>query len=483
MSSAIYSAVSGLKAQQQKLDVISNNIANINTAGYKSQRVSFSDLLSQTIKGATAPSSSSNTGGINPMQVGLGVSVSSIDTDMSTGSTESTGNSMDVSIGGDGYFIVTGGSNSDYEFTRAGNFGVDKNGNLTVNGMKVCGWQSRTTNSDGTYSYNTQSSVEGINLFSDSYNGNKKIIAPKATTSATLSGNLDPTATAIGSGLSSIGSSTTSGTTTTTIAADTTDGSLKKTVTDSSTSSTSTSTVDPDSTSTMTVYDSEGNKYEAKVNYYKCYTDSTTSNTTWYWNVTSGSSSLSVSSPTSGYVEFDSNGKLVTGSSYSTTPSVTLQPASSVGSSSFSVKLDMSGLSTYTSSSDSSVTVDADGYAAGELSGVSIGSDGIITGSYSNGQKQPLAQIALATFTNPSGLSKVGDNLYTTTVNSGDFNGGVTAGSSGTGTLSSGTLEGSNVDLSSEFSDLAVTQRAYQANSKVITTSDSMMETLINMIR
>jgi len=458
MSTAIYSGVSGLKSQQTKLDVIGNNIANISTTGYKSQSVSFSDILSQTISGATGPSSSSNRGGTNPEQVGLGVIVGSVATNMTTGSTQTTGNSMDVSIGGNGFFIVQSGTGSEYEFTRAGNFGVDQSGNLTVNGLKVCGWEQYTTDSSGTNAYNTQKSVEPINVFTDSINGNKKIIAPQATSSAALSGNLDPTKTAKGTGLTTIGTVPTTS----------------------------------DSTTTMSVYDTEGNSYDVQVKISKCYTDASTGgsaagsgNTSWYWETVSSAANLTVGTPSSGYIEFDSNGKLITTdtSNFNTTPSITLNPSSSVGAGSFTVKLDMSGISTYTSSTTSSVTADPNGYAAGELSDISVGSDGIITGSYSNGEKQPLAMIALANFTNSAGLEKVGNNLYKTTTNSGDFTGGVEAGGSGTGTLSSGTLEGSNVDLAEQFSDMMVTQRAYQANSKIITTSDEMMETLINMIR
>lgn len=565
---SMYTGVAGLKAQQTKLDIIGNNIANISTNGYKSQRVSFSDLLSQTLSSATGPSSTTNQGGTNPKQVGLGVSVGATDTNMSTGSTQSTGNSMDVSIGGSGFYIVMG-ANGEYEYTRAGNFGVDKEGNLTINGKKVCGWQEYSTSASGTNTYNTQKTVEPINVFSDAVNGNKKIIAPKATTTETLTGNLDPTKTAKGTALNNIG--------------------------------TVPSTAD--SMTTMTVYDAQGNKYDIQVKLSKCYTDASTNgkatgnvtlatggytvtagtsdqlslavdggaaaqitipagtyasasafvtavntainsntalagkvkaeltssgnlsfvstssgaasgvtvadgtntgalalyvgtatttagvtntgNTSWFWQAVSSSSNITVGTPSSGYLEFDSKGKLITtdAANYNTTPSLTLTPSASVGSAAFSVKLDMAGISTYTSSSESKVSASGNGYAAGELSDVSIGSDGVITGAYSNGQKQPLGMIALANFTNPAGLKKVGNNLYTTTTNSGEFTGGVVAGSNGTGSLSSGTLEGSNVDLAEQFSDMMITQRAYQASSKVITTESSLMETLINMVR
>ncbi|MBU2703567.1 flagellar hook protein FlgE [Sporomusaceae bacterium BoRhaA] len=566
MSSAMDSGVSGLKAQQTKLNIIGNNIANISTPGYKSQRATFSDIFSQTIRAATGPSASSGRGGTNPMQIGLGVNVSSINTDMSTGSTQSTGNNRDASIGGDGFFIVKDGNGSEYKFTRAGNFGVDKEGNLTVNGMKVCGWQQYTTDANGKITYNTQTAVQPINVFADGVNGNKKIIPPKASTIGVLSGNLDPTKTARGTSMHNIG------------------------VVPST----------PDSLTTMTVYDAQGNSYDVQVKMSKCCTDASTGgaatgsvvlanggytvtkdtgdqfklavdggaateitippgtyaspsafvaavntaissvpdlagkvtakltsdgklsfvsastggssaivvtdgtntgamaayvgtatatvgvthtgNTSWFWQAASSSKDMTVGAPSFGYLEFDSNGKLLTtdAANFNAMPNITLRPT---GSGPITVKMDMSGISTYMNSGETKVTGGTDGYAAGDLDDFSIGSDGTIIGSYNNGQKQSLGMIALAQFTNSAGLEKVGDNLYTTTTNSGNFTGGVAAGSGGTGSLSAGTLEGSNVDLAEQFSDMMITSRAYQANSKIITTQDTMQETLINMVR
>lgn len=455
MMMSMYSGVSGLRAQQSKLDVIGNNIANVNTTGYKQQTVSFSDLLSQTLSGATAASTTTNRGGTNPKQIGLGVSVGSIDTIMTTGSTQSTGNSTDVSIGGSGFFIVQGGTTGDYQFTRAGNFGVDESGNLTVGGMTVCGWQDYggVAQADGTYEYDTQKEVEPINLFSDSYNGNKKVIAPQATTAATLSGNLDPSSTAQGTALDSIGTDYTS-----------------------------------DATSTMTVYDAQGNSYDVQVKFSKCYVDTTDADnpvTSWYWETDSTSSNLTASG--SGYITFDADGKIITTDStnHNTNPNITLTPTGDTASATaFDVSLDLTGISTYTSTSTSGVSVSQiDGYESGELQDFTIGSDGLLTGVYSNGQTQPLGMTALATFANSAGLEKIGTNLYITTANSGDFTGGVEAGTAGTGTLSSGTLEMSNVDLAQQFSEMMITQRAYQANSKIISTSDEMLETLVNLIR
>lgn len=452
MMLSMYSGVSGLKAQQMKLDIIGNNIANVSTVAYKSQRVVFADLLSQTIAAATAANDKSNTGGTNPKQVGLGVSVGSIDTNMTVGSGQTTGNSTDLTISGNGYFIVQGGGIGSNQFTRAGNFGVDNDGNLTVGGLKVCGWQYYDVQSDGSYEYNTQKSVEPINLFSDSYNGNKMIIAPEATTSSALTGNLDPSLTAQGSALDDIG-------------------------TDYST----------DATTTMTVYDAVGNSYDVQVNFSKCYVDTTDPDnpvTSWHWEIASSSSDLTVSG--SGYIQFDKNGNIITTdtTNYNPNPEITLTPQGSyAAAAAFDISLDFNNLSTYQSSGSNGVTVKSiDGYEAGDLQDISISSDGVIYGVYSNGQTQPLAMIALANFDNPSGLQKVGKNLYVTTANSGAYTGGLVAGTGGTGTMSSGILEMSNVDLAEQFSEMMITQRAYQANSKVISTADEMLQTVINMV-
>jgi len=458
MMMSMYSGVSGLKAQQTKLNVIGNNIANVSTTGYKYQTVSFSDLLSQTLSGATAANTATNQGGTNAKQIGLGVGVSATTTVMTTGSTQSTGNSSDVSISGDGFFIVKGGSSGEYQFTRAGNFGVDANGNLTVGGLTVCGWQDYggAAQADGTYTYDTQKTVEPINLFSDSYNGNKQIIAPEATTAATLTGNLTSSATASGTALNDIGTGF------------------------------SFDTTDADAITTMTVYDAQGNSYDVQVNFKKCYVDTTDADnpvTSWYWEADSSDTTLSNAS---GYITFDSTGKIIpvtdSTADYTTSPKITIAGSDSVTP--FEISLDLTGISTYTSSSSNGVSVSQiDGYESGELQDFTIGSDGVITGVYSNGQTQPLGMIALATFANAAGLEKIGNNLYVTTANSGAFTGGVPAGSKGTGSLSSGTLEMSNVDLAEQFSEMMITQRAYQANSKIISTSDEMMQTLINMVK
>ena len=265
----------------------------------------------------------------------------------------------------------------------------------------------------------------------------------------------------------------------------------------------------------MTVYDVLGNKYDVSLNISKCATgtlykkDSSgtltaVTATTEYWNVSTSDSDISIarsSSTTatdSGYLAYDSSGEMLTGDYYTdslgankvtfaNSSSMTIAPATTTTTttpnfSSFDVKLNFKGISEYTNSSGYTVKASgSDGYASGDLEDFTVSKDGVITGTYSNGQTQPLGQIALAVFDNPSGLDKSGSNFYTVSSNSGSYTGGVVAGSGGSGSLSSGTLEMSNVDLSSQFSEMMIAERAYQASSKLITATDDMMKTVINM--
>ncbi|MEA4846525.1 MAG: flagellar hook protein FlgE [Clostridiaceae bacterium] len=453
MMRSLFSGVSGLKVHQQKMDIIGNNIANVNTVAYKSSRVTFSDILSQTISGATSADTSTGRGGSNPMQIGLGVNISSVDTITTGGSTETTGNTTDLSISGNGFFIVRNGSNSTYEFTRAGNFTVDKMGNLvTSDGMNVYGWldYGGVKQSDGTYEFDTDKTVEAINIYSDDYSGNKKIISAKATENATFTGNLCSSEEALGTDLTTISD-----------------------------------TAEAQFTSTMTVYDSLGNEYEIEVEFTKCYVgsdDDGNAITTWRWQIPD-TSDLTMDSGNSGFIAFDSDSDIVTDdTSYPATSQLVISPGSTVGSNDLTINIDFSTLNM--NSNDSSVeTSSVDGYTSGTLSEYSIGSDGIIMGVYSNGKQQPLGMIALASFANPSGLLRSGSNNYIATANSGDFINGSAVGSDGTGTLTSGALEMSNVDLSNEFSQLIITQRGFQANSRVITASDEMLQELVNLKR
>jgi flagellar hook protein FlgE len=198
---------------------------------------------------------------------------------------------------------------------------------------------------------------------------------------------------------------------------------------------------------------------------------------------TTAAGTVTLSAPatlTEGSTTFNYTAESTNSYTKDTTPTLTLTPTNgSVAA--FDVNMDFSDLLSYTSSTTSKVTGTPNGYESGELQSVSISSDGTIVGTYSNGQSQALAKIALATFTNPEGLEKVGSNLYAVSANSGNYT-TVVAGSGGSGSLSAGTLEMSNVDLAEQFSNMMISQRAYQANSKVISTADEMLQSLINMV-
>jgi len=379
------------------------------------------------------------------MQVGLGLGVATIDTLMTRGSVQRTDNPTDLAIEGDGFFIVKGGAADTFKFTRAGNFGIDRLGNLvTGGGLNVYGWQSYTKQPDGTYKFDTESPVEPINLYSDDVNKNKRMIAAKATTYAMFEGNLDASY-AINTGAASGASSVTN-------------------------------VNNNKFTMPITVYDSLGNSYKISVAFRK--TAVTGGATEWTWEVESGNGVTA--SGATGTILFDTEGQVIETSSV--TPTITIIPASSVGSQNINVKLDFSRLTMYAADSSAKAT-NVDGYPAGSLVDFSIGSDGMITGIYSNGKQQPLGLIALAGFDNPAGLQKVGENMYLPTTNSGEFKKGVKAGSEGLGSLNPGTLEMSNVDLSKEFTEMIITQRGFQANSRIITTSDEMLQELVNLKR
>lgn len=431
MMRSMFSGVSGLRAHQQRMDVIGNNVANVNTVGFKSSRVTFQEVFNQTLSGASAPNSATNRGGTNPMQVGLGTGVGSIDTLMSTGSSERTDNATDLSISGDGFFIVKGSSADTFKFTRAGNFGLDKLGNL-VSGSGYCvyGWQKK--NPDG--SFDTESPVEPINLYTDANNGNKKIIPAKVTSNAAFSGNLDA-------------------------------GKPKADATQFAVP--------------FSVYDALGNSYELSVNFYKKDVDD--EGTTWAYTITRDNGKEAPTELTvkeASEVKFSPEGKIIGGASNS----VEVLAKDESGADNFNIDLNFNNLTMYAADS-SVVPADINGYSTGTLTTFSIGSDGIITGVYSNGEQQSLGCVALASFSNPAGLEKVGDNLFIPTTNSGNFTKGLAAGTGGTGTLTPGTLEMSNVDLSSEFTNMIITQRGFQANSRIITTSDEMLQELVNLKR
>ncbi len=442
MMRSMFASVSGLKAHQTRMDVIGNNIANVNTVAYRGSRVSFQEVFSQTIKGAGAPDPMSGRGGTNPIQVGLGIGVGAVDTITTRGSLQRTDNPTDVSIEGEGFFIVKGSEGDTYKFTRAGNFGIDKLGNLvTSNGMSVYGWQDygRKANEDGTYTFDTDKPVEAMNIYSDDYNKNKRIIPARASSEIVLAGNLDATYADLDPG-------------------------------------------DPAQFSVpISIYDSLGNEHKVNIEFVKV--DIVQNDYARFeWRIPNAGD-LAVTAGAAGEIDFDLSSTAPGEIKGDTTATVSFTPdPNTIGAEAFDVVIDFSKLSMYAADS-SAKPISIDGYPTGNLVTFNVGADGMITGIYSNGQQQPLGLIGMATFDNPAGLQRVGDNVYIPTTNSGDFKRAVKAGAQGVGTLNPGTLEMSNVDLAKQFTEMIVTQRGFQANSRIMTTVDEMLQEMANMKR
>lgn len=438
MMRSMFSGVSGLRAHQTRMDVIGNNVANVNTVGFKSGRVTFQEIFSQTLKGASAPDAATGRGGTNPMQIGLGLGVGAVDTITTRGSLQRTDNPTDMSIEGDGFFICKGGATDTFRFTRAGNFGIDKLGNLvTGSGLNVYGWQALKT--DGSGEFDTEKPIEPINLYTDAYR-NKRIISAKATSRAQLSGNLDAAMPLV----------------------DESDDLQAEQM----------------FSVPMTVYDRLGNDYKVDVLFWKV--DADADGSTWRWEIVTDGD-ITVTLPDETQLVFDDEGIISSGQS----ATVTFKPGDGTtnesGTGEFEVVFDFSKITSF--ASDNSVKPQSvDGYPSGSLVSFSVGSDGILTGIYDNGQQQSLGLIAISGFENPAGLQKVGDNMYIPTTNSGEYK-AVKPGTGGTGTLNPGTLEMSNVDLSKEFTEMIITQRGFQANSRIITTSDEMLQELVSLKR
>jgi flagellar hook protein FlgE len=401
MLRSMFSAISGLRAHQTKMDVVGNNIANVNTVGYKSQTTVFEDTLSQLLRNGSAPQN--GTAGSNPAQVGLGVKLSGISTNWTQGSTQNTGRSTDFMISGDGFFMTKAGSENLY--TRAGSFDFDGVGNLvTPDGGILQGWLA----DPATGQINNNGPVTNMAI---PYG---QVLAPVATTKGAAAGNLSADA-AVG-----------------------------------------------DSVETqINMYDELGNAHQVS------YVFTKTAANTWDFDILDGGTSL-LASPES--------------LDFATSSGLTPDPDSVTATAAWgSVDIDLTKVTQYGGKASVTPTTPVGaGSALGTLESFALSNDGTITGVYSNGLRKPIGQLALATFANPSGLTKAGNSAYRVGDNSGNALVG-TAGTGGRGTLTAGALEMSNVDLSEEFTGLIVAQRGFQANSKVITTSDEILQTLVNM--
>ena len=478
MMRSLFSGVAGLKTHQTKMDVIGNNIANVNTVGYKSASVTFQELMYQTTQAASGANVATGRAGVNAKQIGLGVSTGAITNNVATaGASQSTGNPFDIQISGDSFFIVSDGSNN--YFTRAGAFYVDGAGNLamTSNGYTVMGWQEDPT-APGTIKKDTVSKLQIMSAAN-------MTAEPEATKETYMSGIIDKNSTQLTSedGLitnitvyDNLGYSYTA------------KFAFKKTTIDGVYSMQLTklldstgNPVDGKVTDWCTINPS-GSDDASKETVYVKYNQSTGA-FMGYWNA------MPASYDATGLNEVTDNKDAKIDLTFNTAAhpnfasNVNGKPADKVGISlKASNMYDNSGTSTIAGASGD-YNGNYAGRKVGAMSGVSVQTDGMIYASYDNGTTKLLGQIAVASFANPSGLEKVGENLYSATMNSGLFDGigqDVTADS---GSMSTGVLEMSNVDLSSEFTDMITTQRGFQANSRIITVSDSMLEELTNLKR
>ncbi len=467
MMRSLFSGVSGLKNHQTRMDVIGNNISNVNTTGFKSSRVNFTDILSQNLTGASAPND--NMGGTNPKQIGLGSAVGAVDLLFTNGSVQSTGVNTDLALSStNALFILNTGNGTAY--TRNGDFQFDADGNYVQagNGYYVQGWMANNGMID------TGSQVTNITIPSG------KTMAPSASASAIYSNNLNaeiPTITKI---TDSAGNDKT--TTGGTASADDpysvslSDGSVVTMTSGYYIKGRSLPIV-----TTLSVYDSLGSVHDVPL----YFTMTNASTDTWEVALSNDQkttipipekdgSTTEVSIGSLVTLDFDENG------AYVSQPGTATLNFTNGAASGQKVQIDFSNLTQYSSSS--TIAGKADGNAAGTLSSIAIDKTGTITGTYTNGMKQVEAQVALQRFTNPGGLTKVGESLYEESNNSGLSGSPNTAAALGA-TITPASLEMSNVDIANEFTDMIITQRGFQGNSKIITVSDEMLETLINLKR
>ncbi len=482
MMRSLFSGVSGLKVHQTKMDVIGNNIANVNTVGFRSSSVNFSDVFYQTTQSASGPNGETNTAGTNAMQIGLGSDVASIAVNLSgTGATQRTDRNMDVMINGDAFFVVnSGGVNY---FTKSGAFDIDAAGTLycTTNGANVMGWG---VDENGNIK---KDSVQELKLMTPE----NTFSTPTATTAVTLSGNVDKKDTNVAFSADGSGYPIS-------VSFYDNTGSLftaKLSVMQASATDPNNYTVrvadimDANSKSILKreVEDENGNTTYESTDQYISFggedLDYTVDANTGEITVTGTASTLAFNGSTGAFVSVSGeDGKNL---NLALNDGATANNAFPMTG----VNVDFSGLTMYASSGSTSIKpVRGDtaglgaGNAPGELDGISISSDGKIYGVYNNGDKKLFGQIAVASFANPSGLEAVGNSMFAATLNSGDFD-GVGIDISQVGSFAVGALEMSNVDLSTEFTNMITTQRGFQANSRIITTSDTMLEELINLKR
>ncbi len=457
MMRSMYSAVSGLRIHQGKMDTIGNNIANVNTVGFKKGQVTFQEIFSQVVRGASAPSRGK--GGTNPQQIGMGAGMGAINTIHTKGPGQRTDNPTDLMIDGEGFFVVSDDVNfNNRYYTRAGNLSLDRDGNLvTAEGLKVLGYAAD-------YKGNILSDITNIRI------NMSETKAPTATENIIFKGNLnsntgiiDPADTEKKGHLidteikDSLGNTYKVTFELKKISDSQENGnewqmSLKR-VTDQSTGNYTEDFTDvldslrlrfnPDGTlDTVGEADNQISKVELDLSSIK-------------FNMNKDEESIDDVTPSGTFnriILFDPNNSLTTKDLHQYANEMDVKPYAQ------------------------------DGNTSGTIEGFSIDDKGTVVGVFTNGERKALGQIMLAKFDNPMGLQKLGGNLFVDTRNSGEpqFGG---AGVSGFGSISPGNLEMSNVDISLEFTEMITTQRGFQANSRIITTSDEMLQELVNMKR
>lgn len=491
MMRSLYSAVSGLKTHQTKMDVIGNNIANVNTEAFKASSVRFSEIMYQTTSSASSGNGAAGTGGKNAKQIGLGVTTGSTTVSITTsGSNETTGNPFDLKLtdkNSTNFFVVSDGTST--FFTRAGDFYVDGNGYLCMSstGYTLQGWQ---VDANGNVIVD---SVSPLQVMSPQ----NQTSAPESTTLAYVSGIIDKNDTNAND--NAVGRTITLGlfddlgykyTAKFNITKNAADGEYTVKLTDilsSGTSTTAKSIFELDADGNFVTTDANGNTGDVVYNGRAYKLDDLFNAATLKFDETDGTFNY-IRNANTAAADAATNKEVTLNLGLLRTEDTV--NAAAPESNFSNITMNWSSARNYNNSGTSTIAATngniqglGTGKALGALTGISINGDGTIYGSYDNGNTVCLGQIAVAQFANASGLEKVGENCYQTTLNSGEFDGvGVAIDADGS-SMESGVLEMSNVDLSGQFTDMIITQRGFQANSRVITTSDTLLEELINLKR
>ena len=551
MMRSMYSAVSGLKTHQTRMDVIGNNIANVNTVAFKSSSVTFSDILYQTTSNASGANATTGTGGVNAKQIGLGTTAAATKVSItSAGASETTGNPFDIRLtdkNSTNFFIVNNGSEN--VFTRSGSFYVDGSGNLCMSstGYTVMGWQV-----DETTGEIRKDTVSALRIMQEK----NLTSAPEATTQATIAGVLDENDADVKSGAGkvmnlnfydnlgyqytakfAIKATGTDGEYTVELTSildsnnkNITEGFTQAQMkeifgnTDTKTTIASYSTTLPNCGYTYDTTTGELKTADAVPTVVKIRDDGTLDDGSGktikdVFGVSEGNFKNIQDSNKAGNDDYKF--EMVENADGSFSYQIVKKSATNLlkfntedgkfssigGGTEKSVELNLNTANLNKNGNFQNITVDfsqclnysgkstigADagavdgttgkGRKLGAMTGIFIDTSGRIYGTYDNGNTELLGQIAVAQFSNASGLEKVGESCYRTTLNSGEFDGiGVEISADGS-SMTTGELEMSNVDLSSEFTSMITTQRGFQANSRVITTSDTLLEELVNLKR